>query len=208
MQRIYLHGLGQTSKSWERIILRSEAPECGICPDLPKILQGKDATYQNLYRSVSEICSRFEGKIDLCGLSLGGVLALNYSIENPQKVNALVLIAPQYKMPKNLLMVQNLLFHFMPESMFRQTGFDKQAFIRLCRTMMKLDFSSSLSKITCPTLVLCGERDSANKKAAIKLADKLKHGEFRIIPGSGHEVNADTPEKLSEILFNFYRCTK
>lgn len=51
--------------------------------------------------------------------SLGAVLTLNYAIDHPDKVKALVLIAAQYKMPKKLLKVQNMLFHLMPNSAFQ-----------------------------------------------------------------------------------------
>ena len=36
-----------------------------------------------------------------------------------------VLIAAQYKMPKELLKVQNMLFHLMPNSAFNKMGFKK-----------------------------------------------------------------------------------
>lgn len=53
------------------------------------------------------------------------VLALNYAIDHPDKVKALVLIAAQYKMPRKLLKVQNMLFHLMPNSAFDKMGFKK-----------------------------------------------------------------------------------
>lgn len=207
MQRIFLHGLGQTPEDWTETITQSGSAENSLCPNLSQLLQGKEATYQNLYEAVSAICDRSGERIDLCGLSLGGVLALNYATEHPQKVNSLVLIAPQYKMPKNMLRLQNFLFRFMPNSAFQSTGFEKKAFLRLCKTMMELDFSSSLSTISCPTLVLYGERDSANKKAAVQLAATLKNAEIQEIKGAGHEVNKDAPGKLSEALRDFYRKT-
>lgn len=37
---------------------------------------------------------------------------------------------------------QNALFRFMPQSMFRQTGFGKLDFISLCSTMAELDYKS------------------------------------------------------------------
>lgn len=208
MKQIFLHGLGQTPESWEKVFLQLEFSGHSMCPDLSQILQGKEATYQNLYEAVSTLCSQRGEKVDLYGLSLGGVLALNYAIEHPQRVNSLTLIAPQYKMPKNLMKLQNFLFRFMPGSLFQSTGFEKKAFIQLCKTMMKLDFSDSLSKITCPTLILYGERDSANKKAAIELANLVKNARIQEIVGAGHEVNRDAPEKLSEILDDFYRQTR
>lgn len=205
MYPIYIHGLGQTPASWKSLIAQLEFAECSVCPDLIEICQGKQATYKNLYEGFSKTCSEFDEAVDLCGLSLGGVLALNYTIEHPEKVNSLVLIATQYKMPKGLLKIQNILFQFMPKSMFQQTGFGKKEFIQLCKTMMELDFSNSIQKVSCPTLIVCGERDAANKKASAELASFLKGSQLQVINGSGHEVNIDAPEKLAEVLRVFYK---
>ena len=204
MKQIFVHGLGQNPTSWENIIVQLKSAEFSVCPDLAEICQGRNATYKSLYEGFSKICDDFDEKIDLCGLSLGGVLSLNYAIEYPEKVNSLVLIAAQYKMPKGLLRFQNILFQFMPKSMFQQTGFEKREFIQLCKTMMALDFSHTIQKVTCPTLVVCGERDSANKKAAMEIVGFLKNAELQIISRAGHEVNTETPEKLAETLHDFY----
>ena len=112
MQQIFLHGLGQTGRSWSETVEKLQAAEDCLCPDLAEILRGNCATYQNLYEAVSEICDQSMESIDLCGLSLGGVLALHYAIEHPRKIHSLVLIAPQYKMPKTLLRIQNMFFGF------------------------------------------------------------------------------------------------
>lgn len=204
MHPIFLHGLGQTPACWRTIIEQSGFAECSTCLDFIEICKGKQTTYQNLYEGFSKICSEIDESVDLCGLSLGGVLALNYVIEHPEKVNSLVLIATQYKMPKGLLKLQNILFRFMPKSMFQSSGFGKKEFIRLCKTMMELDFSSSIQKVSCPVLVVCGEQDLANKKASEELGGFLKDAELQIISGSGHEVNIEAPEKLAERLCAFY----
>ena len=47
--------------------------------------------------------------------------------------------------------------------------------------MAELDFSDSLSQISRPALVVCGEKDKANKKASIELADILKCSQFKEI---------------------------
>lgn len=205
MHPVFLHGLGQTCANWENVIAQLQLDGSSTCPDLIGICKTEEATYKKLYEGFSRICSEIDEPIDLCGLSLGGVLALNYAIEHPEKVNSLVLIATQYKMPKGLLKLQNILFRFMPKSMFQSTGFGKKEFIRLCKTMMKLDFSSSIQKVSCPALVVCGERDSVNKKASEELAGFLKDAELQIVSGSGHEVNIEAPEKLAELLCVFYK---
>lgn len=204
MKQIYLHGLGQNPDSWSKVIEQLEAAEHSMCPDLSELVQGQDTTYQNLYAAFSAMCDEIEEDICLCGLSLGGVLALNYAIEHPEKIKGLVLIATQYKMPKKLLRVQNAIFRFMPKSMFQQTGFGKSDFLKLCNTMMELDFSDSIYNVSCPTLVIYGEKDHANKNASIELANMLIDAELQVFNGVGHEINIEAPDKLEETLRVFF----
>lgn len=204
MKQIYLHGLGQNPDSWSKVIEQLEAAEHSMCPDLSELVQGQDTTYQNLYAAFSAMCDEIEEDICLCGLSLGGVLALNYAIEHPEKIKGLVLIATQYKMPKKLLRVQNAIFRFMPKSMFQQTGFGKSDFLKLCNTMMELDFSDSIYNVSCPTLVIYCEKDRANKNASIELANMLIDAELQVFNGVGHEINIEAPDKLEETLRVFF----
>jgi len=57
-------------------------------------------------------CNEFDGQIHLCGLSLGGILALNFALDFPQKVKTLVLIGTPYKVPKVAFSFQNIIFRF------------------------------------------------------------------------------------------------
>ena len=203
MEYIYLHGLGQTAASWQPLL--EQLPEKGTCLDLVGLIKGKEATYSNLYAAVSQACDAADDPLVLCGLSLGAVLALNYAIDHPEKVKALVLIATQYKMPKALQALQNVMFHFMKESAFQQTGFQKANFVSLCKTTGKQNFSQSVKTLRCPTLLVCGEQDSANQKASKALAAILPNAEFKEIPGAGHEVNTQSPDRLAAVLQEFYQ---
>ena len=79
------------------------------------------------------IVKQFQEPLHLCGLSLGGILALHYATVNPDKVASLVLIGAQYKMPKKLLKVQNTVFHILPNSLFQKQGISKQDMISLTK---------------------------------------------------------------------------
>ena len=168
------------------------------------MLEGKAATYGELYAAFSEECDKENDEIVLCGLSLGTVLALNYVIDHPDKVKAVVLIAAQYKMPEKLLKLQNLLFRFMPNTMFKQFGFKKADVIHLCGTMAELDLRDSLCKVSCPALIVCGEKDNANKKASKELASYLSNSHFHELLKTGHEANIESPEELAMVLQRFY----
>ena len=93
MKYLYLHGLGQKPDSWNRVIKETKVSKSSCSLSLSEMLEGKSITYKELYLSFSSECDKENEEIVLCGLSLGAVLTLNYAIDHPDKVKALVLIA-------------------------------------------------------------------------------------------------------------------
>lgn len=201
MPLVLLHGLGQTPSSWDAVARRLETEP--LCPDLFAPLKGRAASYENLYQSFAAVCDGIPGPLQLCGLSLGGVLALQYCAGHPRRVDALVLIGAQYVMPKRLLKVQNAVFHLLPGRAFREMGLPKRDVITLTNSMADLDFREDLKRVSCPALVLCGERDRANRDAAQGLQAGLPNARFTLVPGAGHEVNIDAPDALACLLNEF-----
>ncbi len=208
MKYIFLHGLGQSPESWKAVREAMDAKRDICCPDLSEWLFQKEPCYTNLYCGLEKFCELLEEPFNLCGLSLGGMLALQYTAEHPDKVNSLVLIGTQFQMPKKLLKLQNFIFRMMPNSAFANTGFGKSELIRLSQSMMDLNFKSDLKKILCPVLVLCGEKDRANRRASLQLKELLSHAEIAFLSKAGHEVNADAPAALAEQMELFFKEQK
>lgn len=195
-----LHGLGQTASSWDKTLSFLPSDTDISCPKLYDFFGADERTYCNLYGGLCEYLGSFSEQVTLCGLSLGAVLALNYAAEFPHNVRQLILIAPQYKMPKFLLKMQNIIFGFMPNSAFAETGLPKSDFMSLTSSMTDIDLSESIKNIRCPVTIICGERDRVNQKAAKTLADIIPDAEYIVIPNAGHEVNTDEPQKLAEVV--------
>ena len=203
MNLLLLHGLGQGPGSWDGV-LDALGPDPGAaCPDLFGLCGGAP-DYPALYAAFEDYAGALPAPVPLCGLSLGAVLALDYAIRCPERVAGLVLVAPQYKMPRALLRLQNAVFRIMPERAFAQTGLGKRDILRLTASMMDLDFRNGLARVDCPALILVGERDSANRKAARELAGLLPRATVREVPGAGHEVNVAAPRELAEALRGFW----
>lgn len=200
MKYIFLHGMGQNASSWDKTISFLPDGTETVCPELSDFFTEGNCQYNKMYAAFCDYCNSFSEPPNLCGLSLGAVFSLNYAVDFPQKVSTLTLIAPQYDMPKFLLKVQNVLFKFMPASQFKDIGLTKNDFITLTNSMADMDFTSRLDKVNCPVLVLCGEKDNVNKKAAVKLAKKLRNAKFSTIKNSGHEVNIDNPQGLAKTM--------
>lgn len=204
MTYIFIHGLGQTPTRWKKTISYMEKTNDYVCPDLFGILKGKSATYENLYDAFSKQCEIYSNPFHLCGLSLGAVLALHYTISHPKKVKSLVLIAGQYDMPKKLLTFQNFIYHLMPKTVFRTIGLEKKDLIALTHSMKEICLTERLDNIICPTMILCGQKDWVNRRASESLAKKIKTAQFHLVENAGHEVNEEAPELLAGILESFY----
>ena len=202
--KIFVHGSGHKATSWEKTISYMTNNEDIVCPNLSSILEGKEASYENLYSSFVKYCNEFDGQIHLCGLSLGGILALNFALDFPQKVKTLVLIGTPYKVPKVAFSFQNIIFRFLPKSIFETMAFDKKNTFALGDTMKNLDFSDRVKNIKCPTLILCGRKDSANMKSADYLSQSIRSAELKIIENTGHVVNEENPKALADILNEYY----
>ena len=204
MAKILIHGSGHKAASWNETISHMENSDDILCPNLVSILEGKEASYVNLYSSFIEYCSKIGGPVHLCGISLGGILALNYALDFPEKTKTLILIGTPYKVPKAAFAFQNMIFRFLPKSVFENMAFDKKDTFALGNSMKSLDFSSRVQNIKCPTLIICGKKDNANMKSAYYLAQNIKNAELKIIENVGHVVNEEAPEVLAKILDEYY----
>lgn len=204
MKKILVHGSGHKASSWNETISYMKDSGEVLCPNLFSILNGKEPTYDNLYASFAEYCDQIDGQIHLCGLSLGGILALQYALDFPDKVKTLVLIGTPHKMPKVMLAVQNIVFRFLPKSVFDNMEFSKKDIFTLEKSMKDLDFRGKVKNIACPTLIVCGKNDSANMKSALYFSENIPGAKLEILENTGHIVNEENPRALAKLLDEFF----
>ena len=205
---ILIHGSGHKASSWQKTISFLDHQEDILCPELSAILNGREASFPNLRAAFAAYCAQAGGPVHLCGLSLGGILALDYALDHPENVKTLVLIGTPHKVPKFAFALQNVVFRLLPKSTFTSMAFDKKDTFALGNSMKNLDFSGRLGEVQCPTLILCGEKDGANLKSARFLAGHIPGAELRVIGNTDHVVNEENPKGLAERLNEFYgrRC--
>ena len=204
MKKILIHGSGHKADSWNKVIVYMNNEDI-LCPNLSEILNGKEESYDNLYNSFVEYCNKIDGKVDLCVLSLGGILALNYAIDYPDKIEKLVLIGTPHKVPKVIFTIQNIIFKFLPKKLFETMAFNKKDTFILGNTMKNLDFSNRVQNIKCPTLIICGEKDNANIQSAHYLAENIQNVKLEIMKNTGHIVNEEKPDELSKLIIDFWK---
>lgn len=203
MKNVLIHGLGQNDKAWDIVI--KELPDIKVTAlNLYNFLKNTKTDYDTLLASFTDYCNGFDEKLNLCGLSLGGILALDYVKKHPEKVNSIILIGTPYKIHKLLFKAQNLIFHLMPKSTFEKIGMEKKNFIYLVNSMGDLNMSNNLNKIKCPVLILCGRMDKQNMKGAELLNKNIKNSTFKVVDNATHEVNVDNPQKLAKLIADFW----
>lgn len=202
---VLVHGLGQNELSWKSI--KNNCNEDGIKtvePNLFKLIENKDCIYNNMYAAFSKYLNSIEGKINLVGISLGGILALNYAIDYPEKVSSIILIGVPFKMPKMLLKFQNIVFKLITEKNFEQIGCSKKQLLSLTKSMESLDYTKNLGKVKCNSCIVCGEKDKANIKSMKLLKENIKNSKIALIENAGHEVNIENPEGLYKKMKEFW----
>lgn len=201
---ILIHGSGHKADSWQKTISYLDHQEDILCPELSAILNGREASFPNIRAAFAQYCAQAGVPVHLCGLSLGGILALDYALDHPENVKTLVLIGTPHKVPKFAFALQNVVFRLLPKSTFTSMAFDKKDTFALGNSMKNLDFSGRLGEVQCPTLILCGEKDGANLKSARFLAGHIPGAELQVLENTGHVVNEENPRALAERLNAFY----
>ena len=172
MINILVHGLGQNESSWDKVKELLEENKVEVeTPNLFNLAKNYQLSYENLYKIFADYCNSFKEKLNIVGLSLGGILAIDYVNEYPEKVNSIILSGTPYEIPKSIITIQNIIYKFMPKKVFKQIGCSKKDLITLMDSMKNLTIPQKTPNIKCRTLIICGEREknNINMKSAIKL---------------------------------------
>ena len=61
MKKILIHGSGHKASSWEKTVAHMENRCDILCPELCSLLNGKTASYANLYDSFVRYCNAIDG---------------------------------------------------------------------------------------------------------------------------------------------------
>lgn len=175
-------------------------------------------------------------RVVLVGLSLGGGAAINFAIEHPDAVRALVLVDSTlagYKWSRDFADAQTAVNQiaragdlegartaWLALSMFAPTMANAQAAARL--RMMVDDYSGwhwsnpdpgmpmkpraieRLGEIRAPTLVVVGERDTADFHGiAATLAKGIPNATAVVLAGAGHVANLESPAEFNTVVTKY-----
>lgn len=192
--------------AWEDVVVSLYGSRRLLTPWVPG-LKPTDSTLPPLADAAAQLDTTLmlEGmqQVDLCGLSLGAMVATRLAADFPERVRRLVLIAGQVRPPRLAMKLQSGAMRLIPASRFADSGVSKDRLLAMLAAAAEADLTDALPQIGAPTLVLVGSKDKANLPGARALADGIPGAQLRIVQGSGHAVNADAPGELAQILRDF-----
>ncbi len=77
-------------------------------------------------------------------------------------------------------------------------------FTRLIKAFHKLDITERVSRIQCPTLLICGENDILKTPRHHKImAEAIPNSELLTVYNAGHAITVEKPELISTLLYGF-----
>lgn len=230
---IILHGWNGSSDSWEKVIQFLSQNFLVICPDFPGFGKSQPPFFPwslNDFvfwlKSFTELL-RLESFF-LLGHSFGGRVAIKFSIFFPEKIKKLILISSagikgkldfKSKIIFQIAKIGNALF--TPKILRRFKDGARNIFYLFLRnrdyakakgtmkeTMKKViseDLTKLLSEMKIETLLIWGERDKLVPPIYGKIFnEKIKNSKFILLSKIGHSPHLECPEKLAQIINQFF----
>lgn len=226
---VLLHGLGMGHRMWQPQVEALSTQFHVLTPDMPGFAQSSAAGPFTLERAAectgALIEKRLGGHAYVCGLSLGAMAALVLAGTLPGKVDGLVLSGAQVRPNRMVGALQSAVFSLIPRNRLvkglssfvppgqprltemarddlRATG--KPGLLNAVREAGHADLRVILGQIVAPTLVVCGERDRFNLKAAREIAATIDGAKLKIVDGVGHVWNLEAPQLFTDTLTEFF----
>lgn len=202
MRLIFLHGLGQTARSWDKVASQFPHHEI-ICVELFE--KGRlPSDLNELTKQLHNMILDSKKDVVVVGLSLGGMLALSLLEDLPQHLKGLVVCAGQYQLKYNKAYhFQTRLFQLFPSFFFKKHGMDKKNVLSFYKRMAEFDLTETLKRTTLPCQLICGDRDKINLKASKEMLNLMPQAQFTILKNTGHESNVDNPLGLAQAIGDF-----
>jgi len=199
---VLLHGLGTGPEAWRPQLDALEPDRSVLAPRLR--LDGGFSIEREARRLWGGLPAE---PLDLCGLSLGALVALRMALDERGRVRRLLLCAGFASLPLRFRLLQSAVgtvAALVPAGERGDLGGLDRATIRaVFRAGRRFDVSEELGRLALPVLVLVGERDRANIGLSTALAAALPHGRLETVPGAGHVANVDAPEAFTAALRSF-----
>ncbi len=190
----------------------------------------KDYSIQTLSNDLYSLIQKLNlEKVTIIGLSMGGMTAMVFALDHPEKVSRLVLVGTTAKMSFSMRVQIWIMMHIFPYKSFARGVIDakynkpseqviKEAMDRALRTPKHAAYECSLeftknydirdrvSKIKVPTLIIVGDKDNITPVDMSQYLNReIEGSKLQIMPNSKHMPMIDKVKELNEITDKFIK---
>ncbi|MEO8547021.1 MAG: alpha/beta fold hydrolase [Sphingomicrobium sp.] len=233
---LFLHGVGSDKSVWAPQLAHFGQSRRAVAFDYPGYGESDPApsgTTRDDYAAaiLAAMDSLAIERAHVCGLSLGGVIAIAMHAAAPDRCASLILadsfavhpegpaIHQRATAASRTLTMKQLAEQRTPALM--AAGASEEVRDEVCRTMARIDPNAfrigteavwlanqrdRVAKIAVPTLVLVGDHDTITPPALSEaLANAIPGARLQIIAGAGHLTNIEMPDHFNAIAETFIR---
>jgi 3-carboxy-cis,cis-muconate cycloisomerase/3-oxoadipate enol-lactonase len=168
-------------------------------------------------------------RVSLCGLSLGGMVAMWVAANAPGRIDRLALCctaatvtgevylerAAKVRAGGTASVAEEVLSRWFTPSFRGDAQVERAAgmlratpdegYAGCCEALAAMDLRDGLSRITAPTLVIAGADDQATPPAkAREIAAAIGGALLRVVPGAAHLANFEQPEQVTRLLLDHF----
>lgn len=224
---LLVHGAGGSSRHWEPMLPSIESSFFPIALDLP----GHGATDGYVPDSISAVAAFLKaflielgisGPICYVGQSMGGLIGLQFTLDYPDLVDRLVLMATAARIQLhpdfleqavsgqwNMTLLRESFGSEIPEdvkelvlSTFQhtRTPADASDFMGVSA----IDLSDAITSVQVPTLILTGEDDVIiSPRKSTLLQRQISGSRLVRVPGAGHYLHVEKPSIVAAEVMHF-----
>lgn len=204
---VLLHGAGMLPTMWQSQVEALGADRRAVAPWIAGLRPGK--RYElSLKTAAAEVIGVLDrsgyASADLVAHQLGAMVALQTVADYPDRIGRLVVSGATLLPGKLALTLQKTAVRMLPARSLEQTGLTKADLVKALDVMAEADFSSRLTALDVPTLVIAGQGDSTGLPSAKLLAEKLPNARLEVIAAGGYP-SLENPDAYNRLLLDFLR---
>lgn len=224
---VFLHGSMVAGWMWMGQVEDLPEYRC-LLPDLPGIGRSGRETWTSFAETADRVAEMIldrcpDGSAHLVGLSLGGIIGLHVAARHPERVRSVIVSGVPYgTVPLPLRLISRVMLWLYGRAwgarlVARVFGIpDEESFEAFVQTADQTDLAAlrtitaevyhsplpaDLGGISMPVLAVVGEKDTAPaKRAVLHIQDSILGAATRIVPGVGHQWNAEDQALFSAMV--------
>lgn len=166
------------------------------------------------------------------GFSMGGVIALQFALEHPEMTDALVVVSSSSEVNEKAIamyeeraalveqqgmeaMASIVDTAFTPDfarqnpsvvAQYREILLQNhpKVYAAAARAMIRYNLTAKLGKISCPTLVIVGDKDiTVGVGGSVIISRRIPNSKLTILPGAGHIIMNEKPDLFAREILDF-----